>query len=66
MYSTIFGIYLLRMFVNPYSTLNYLLEHMAHVDIVKIHLVYHILALRVEEAVIWSRGSLRKDRQSKK
>jgi hypothetical protein len=54
------------MFVNPYSTLNYLLEHMAHVDIVKIHLVYHILALRVEEAVIWSRGSLRKDRQSKK
>ncbi len=48
------------------STLNYLVEHIAYADIVKIRLFSHILALRVEEEVIWLRESLRKDRQSKK
>jgi hypothetical protein len=54
------------MLINSSSTLNYLVEHIAYADIVKIRLFSHILALRVEEEVIWLRESLRKDRQSKK
>ena len=46
--------------------MNDFLARMAYVDIVKIRLFYHILVLRVEEVVVWSRESLRKDRQSKK
>ena len=52
-----------RMFVNS-STMNDFMERMAHEDIVKIRLFFHILALRVEEEVVWSRENLRKDRQS--
>ena len=45
--------------------MNCLLECMAYTGIVKIHLFYHILALRAEEAVVLWRESLRKDHQSK-